>query len=594
MGDGHGANPTTSPDHVKTISLALPNFSAKLASAMPYDDEPRTAKSITTRYEHAAAQRLVFMTHWQEVADLVLPTRDFTRTYYAGQKRHNRIFSDRATTNHSRFSGALSGLLINPATQWFGLRTENEQINVYPDVQAWLRDCRDRMLAVFNDPRHGFYACANELFQDLVAFGTGGMSITEPYGKGIFFQARPLAEFVLDEDPEGQVDTVYRKFWYTPKQAYQQFGDALSDKVKDAMGRDNAQYMDQKVWFIHCVEPRKLRDPGKMDGANKRFASYYVEVDAQKIVEESGFDSFPYVTPRFDKMAGERYGRSPAMQVLSSIKMANQLRRITIIAGEKRIDPPVVADNDGFMGPLSLNPGGVIYVQSGRDVNNMIKPLELGGNPEISKEMTAEVNEEIDNAFYRDLFDAPKIDRQTADEFNQRTKERMAILSPVLARVQGEFLTPIIQRLFRVMKDSNMFQPAPQVMRGLRLIPEYVSPLAIAQKASELAGIQQLLSMIQPVGQVYQAVYDNIDFDYLLRYDAHLLNITPGILKNPQVVAAMRQQQAQAQQQAQQAQQMQTMAGAAKDGGAAAKNLEQAPNATRAMAGAISGGRRVA
>jgi hypothetical protein len=64
--------------------------------------------------------------------------------------------------------------------------------------------------------------------------------------------------------------------------------------VKEALD-NNA---DKKFTFIHIVEPRPVsergNDMGMAAGKKKAFVSAYVEKQSQKIVQESGFDSFPF------------------------------------------------------------------------------------------------------------------------------------------------------------------------------------------------------------------------------------------------------------------------------------------------------------
>ena len=61
---------------------------------MPHD---MTAEQILARFSRAKSQRGQWEGHWQEVADLCLPTRDFVTDYNSGQRRRNRIFNDTAS-----------------------------------------------------------------------------------------------------------------------------------------------------------------------------------------------------------------------------------------------------------------------------------------------------------------------------------------------------------------------------------------------------------------------------------------------------------------------------------------------------------------
>ena len=43
--------------------------------------------------------------------------------------------------------------------------------------------------------------------------------------------------------------------------------------------------------------------------------------EEKTLLEEGGFDEFPYMVPRWSKVAGEIYGRSPSMTSLPDIKI---------------------------------------------------------------------------------------------------------------------------------------------------------------------------------------------------------------------------------------------------------------------------------
>lgn len=546
-------------------------------------------KEILKRYERAYQEKQVYMSHCQEVADLVIPTREFLRKTPAGSRRNFRIYDSTAPNAHARFTGGLHGLLINDAIMWFMLRLEDEALNQDESVQAWLQDCRNRMLAVYNNAKSGFYMAAHEVMQDLAAFGFGTMlGPTESKG-GIVFKAVSMPGVLIDEDKDGAVDTVYEKFALSPRAAYQKFGDDLSERVRAMIDSPTAP---NEVWFVQCVEPRESYDTEKLNGKNKPFASYTVEYDTGHMVTESGFDQLPYLCPRYEKAAGEKYGRGPAMQVLPSIKMINAMKRTVIVGANKMVDPAWLVPSDSFIGPPKLEPASINYIEAG--MSEQIRPMETKGRPDLGESMIDREAAIIKEAFYYDALQSPPIDRQTAYEYGERQKERMQLLSPIMARLKAELLSPMTERLFAMMVKNRMFLPAPAHVRGMKMSIQYVGPLALAQQASELSGIKQTLDLIGPAAQADPSIMQAIDWDFLLRRIALLQGLDSKIVKSKVVLMRERAAQAQAAAQQQQMEQMQGMAKAAKDGGAAAQSAEQAPNTMKQIAGAIGGGKRVA
>ena len=136
-------------------------------------------KSIIARYEQAKNSRYNFDNHWQEVADLVLPTREFQTEYAPGEKRRNKIFSDVAPEAAESLAAALSGLLTNTSTRWFSLFPSDPSLKGRREVEKYLYDVTEIMLHYFDGNNCGFALASHEMYLDVVCFGTGCMLITD-------------------------------------------------------------------------------------------------------------------------------------------------------------------------------------------------------------------------------------------------------------------------------------------------------------------------------------------------------------------------------------------------------------------------------
>ena len=79
------------------------------------------------------------------------------------------------------------------------------------------------------------------------------------------------------------------------------------------------------------------------------------------------------------------------------------------------------------------------------------------------QETIEEVTQRIKRAYSADLF--MMLDQQdksmTAREVLERTQEKMAVLGPVVQRMQFEFLGRIIERVYNILDRARMF-PEPE------------------------------------------------------------------------------------------------------------------------------------
>ena len=276
------------------------------------------------------------------------------------------------------------------------------------------------------------------------------------------------------------------------------------------------------------------------------FASMYICMETKMVMQESGFQEFPYVVPRFLKATGEVMGRSPAMVALPDVKMLNLMSKTIIQAAQKLIDPPLLVPDDGFLLPVRTQPGGLNFFRSG--TRDTITPLNTGANIPIGLNMEEQRRTAIRSAFYVDQLLTGGSPNMTATEVVQRQEERMRVIGPVLGRLMNEMLRPMIDRVFALMLRADMLAPPPEILQGLDVDVEYVSPLARAQKSSSLNSTMKALEILLPLAQALP-VADHINADGLVNHIMDSLGVPKKVVKPQSEVDAGREEQA-AQQQA--------------------------------------------
>ena len=158
-------------------------------------------------------------------------------------------------------------------------------------------------------------------------------------------------------------------------------------------------------------------------------------------------------------------------------------------------------------------------------------------------------------------------------------EEKMRLLGPVLGRLQSELLKPLIDRAFSLILRKNLFRPAPEFLAGKDIEIEYVSPLAKAQKSTELQSIMRAIEIMGSLANV-APVFDHINMDKLVRHLADIVGVPQKILKPQSQLNAERQQKEQQQQQMQQMQQLQQVAQA---GGQIAPLAKALPEEAKAL-----------
>ena len=535
--------------------------------------ETDLTKDLLKRFGKLVTQRQTWESHWQEVSDYMMPRKaDVTKRRSPGDKRSELIFDSSPLHAVELLSASLHGMLTNPATPWFSLKFKNIDMLDEDAANEWLQDATEKMYEAFN--RSNFQQEIFELYHDLITFGTAAMFIEEDEEDVVRFSTRHIGEVYISENNKGKVDTVFRKFKLTARACIQQFGEANVSKTTRGVAIKDPY---EEVTILHVVHPRENYDPRKKDNKNMPFRSCYIELDNKHEISQSGFNEFPYVVPRYLKASFEIYGRSPAMTALPDVKMLNEMSKTTIKAAQKQVDPPLLVPDDGFILPVRTVPGGLNFYRAG--TRDRIEPLNIGANNPLGLNMEDQRRAAIRDAFYVNQLMMQNGPQMTATEVVQRNEEKMRLLGPVLGRLQSELLRPLIDRTFAILLRKKMFRPAPDFLAGKDIQIEYVSPLAKAQKSSELQSIMRAIEIFGSLSNV-APVFDYVNIDNLVVHLAEIVGVPAKVLNSRAEVNAIRQQK---QQQAQQQQQLAQLQQIAQAGGQIAPLAKALPEEAKAL-----------
>jgi len=133
----------------------------------------------------------------------------------------------------------------------------------------------------------------------------------------------------------------------------------------------------------------------------------------------------------------------------------------------------------------------------------------------------------------------------TATEVLQRNEEKMRLLGPVLGRLQAELLQPLISRSFALLLRDGLLPAAPEELQGQDIDIEYVSPLAKAQKLTDLQSVLRGFEILSQIGEI-APVQDYIDPDKMVQYLVETTGMPARVIRGEDEIARLRRQQAQA------------------------------------------------
>jgi hypothetical protein len=505
------------------------------------------------------ADRYSWWTHWQQLADYILPRRYrwlvTPNQMNRGSPMNQRIIDSTGTISARVLAAGMMAGITSPGRPWFRLKIHgDDELSEWGPVRLWLDAVANVMRAVFAGSN--FYTAMATMYKDLSVFCTGTFTMYEDFHDVIRCHNWALGEYYLANGPRGDVDVAYREFVQTAPQIAREFGkENCSPQVRSAVETAGAQ-LTREIILGHAIEPNDSVSPGApgIDGMPWREGFWELGSGQNLMLRLSGFHEKPFMAARWDVVGNDAYGNGPGMDALGDIKQlqVEQKRKAQLIG--KLVNPPLVADPALKNEPASVIEGGVTYANYGQNGKPSFAPayeVNPQGLPAITQDVE-EVKGRVKNAFFYDLFlMISQLDTvRTATEIDARKEEKLIQLGPVLERFENEVLDPAINRCFQIMLRAGMLPPIPKELRGKHIQPEYVSMLAQAQRAAMTTGIERLAAFAGNVSAVNPGVLDNIDFDEMIDEYADMLGLPAKIIVPFAKVLQIRAQRAQQQKQA--------------------------------------------
>lgn len=513
--------------------------------------------------------RAVWDQHWTEVAERVLPRQDdFLKQRTGGEKRTEKIFDATAILALDRAASAVDSLITPATQQWHGLEPEDERLLDDQETMIWCGQLTKQLFRMRYRPLANFASQAHECYVSLMAFGNLGMFVDDVIGIGTRYKSIAMSELYFQEDANGMVDLVHRKFQFTARQALQKFGNQCPEKVRKCVDTEPLRKFD----FLHVAMPNPEIVMGAKDYRAWAVRGYYIFLEGRELLTEGGYRTMPYLVSRHVTAPRETYGRSPAMMVLPDIKMVNEMEKTIIRAAHKIVDPPLLIYGDGILSAFNARPNALNYGGVDEQGRQLVHPLKTGSNLPIALEMTEQKRKVINDAFYVTLFQILVQNPQmTATEAMIRAQEKGQLLAPTVGRQQSEFIGPKVMREIDILSAAGAIPPLPPAMRrsGGGIKVTYTSPLSRLRRAEDGVAIMRTLEGVGPLSQVKPEVMDTFDEDAVVRELAEINGVPAKILRSPDAIAQIR---AKRQQDAQ----MQSLVTNAESAGKAASSMADA------------------
>lgn len=515
------------------------------------DEEAQKYQQIMREFGQHCSYRAPFEKQWEDIARILLPHYSGTFTFGGhptpGSNRQQDQIDSTAQLALGRFGAICNSLLTPGNMRYQKLQAKDPELRKIRSVRLWFDQVTDILFEERNEGYGNFSSQNHNNFLMLGAFGHQYMYVddyVDPITRvpgGTRYRSCPPGELYLVENHQGVVVGFDRWFRQTAQQAVTQFG---IEKLPESLWTSLRDGSPTQYDFLQHVCLRKDYDPERLDARAMPYSSTYVCVQGSRIVEESGFFSFPLPGGRWMQVPGEVNGRGPASMVLGSMKTSNLQKKVFLKQGHRASDPILLTSDDGLIDLASLKPGTGIPGAVNADGRPLVHILP-SGDIAISKEML-EMEANLQNdAFLVTLFQIlTETPQMTAREVIERTNEKGILLAPTIGRQQSEYINPLTHRELDILSRQGRLPPLPPELKeagaDYRILS--TSPMSKAMRAQEIAGVYRSLEHTRELVAITQdlSLLDPYDMDTIVIEGADIEGAPERFMSSPQSIAQKR------------------------------------------------------
>lgn len=515
-------------------------------------------QAFRIRIKNLRDDQASWRSHWKEIAEYTVPRKgkyldsntDDSDLAARGDKMHKKIINGTGGDSLKILAAGMQGGMTSPSRPWFVLGLEDKELMQYSPVKQWLTDVRNTLLGIYG--RSNFYGSMHNMYKEIGAFGVASQLQDEDFKTVVRFRPFTIGEYMLSLDAQYRPASLFRTFSLSAEQVVEKFGEEnVSEMVKAAIKSNN---LDTRFMINHVIGPNDAQNDEIVGTRGMPYYSVYFEEmgDPDVTLREKGYESLPFIAPRWDVVSTDTYGTSPGMEALGDIKMLQKMEEKTLKAIDKMVDPPMNAHPSLKNKGGSIVPGHVNYISSQQGQVGFSPVYQVNPNVQQLEYKIDRVEQRVKRFFFNDLFLMIVNDQRsntTAYEIAKKHEEKLLMLGPVLERIQSESHDPTIDRTFQIAERFGLIPPMPEEMQGQAIKVEYISLLAQAQKMVGTTSIEQTTSFIGNLASVNPEALDKLDIDQAIDQYADLTGAPPKMIRSDLQVQELRARRAQAQQQ---------------------------------------------
>lgn len=499
------------------------------------------AEALILRRSNAETTKNQWRSIYQECYQYAMPARETFTWQTEGQRKNNILYD--STLQEATYTAAntLIALLFPSWSRWSEL-TPGGAIppdKVSPEIKSGLQKATKTFFDFLNSSN--FSSVISEVALDLMV-GTGALDFDEgeDNNQPFKFTSIALSALEVEEGPDGTIETTFLKRKVKARNLLRMYPGMESFDLSVAARETIEQKPDADIEIIEA----KIFYP-----QTKRYYGVVIEIAAKNICWRYDYGkSAPTIVARATKAAGETYGRGRVMLALSDAKTLDKMQEFTLRQAALQIAPPMTGVSDGVLNPYTatLAPNTIIPVASNDNGSPSLRPLELGGNFNITEKMMSDLRDRVRRAMLGPEPSEGAV--KSATEIDISDRNRLWAMNGEYTRIQSELCARIVARGVFILQKKGLM-PKFNV-DGREVTVRYTSPFAKSQASEDIMALQEAMSIAGALGP--EVMNMAVKTEEIPRYVFTLKNIPENLLRTDderaelvkQSAAVMQQQQA--------------------------------------------------
>lgn len=432
------------------------------------------AKELRGQGDELFSKRSTLMLLEQEIAEHFYPERaDFTYIRTLGTDFAGDMMTSYPMMTRRELADQI-GEMLRPTDKEYAHIVPMDKRRQDNDAQRWLEWAIGTQRRAMYDRKSQFIDCEKLGDNDYSCFG---MAVTQVRLKRtrdrLLFLNWHLRDMAWLQNADREIVGYWRKAKVQARDLVTSFGDKVHPDVRRLLDGTNPRPFEE-IDCYHIEVLIELYDY-KGDARGLEWCSIWYDCQHDHLMEEVPIHESTYVVARWLKPGTSQYAFSPAVTVaLPEARLLQAMTYTLLEAGEKVVNPPMIATDQAVRSDINVYAGGVTWADRDYDekLGEVLRPMNIDakGFP-LGMELARDSRMMIMQAMYLNKLNLPtRTPEMTAYEVGQRVAEYIRGALPIFEPMEQERNGAVWEKTFNLLLRSNAFGSRLDIPKSIREI----------------------------------------------------------------------------------------------------------------------------